>query len=122
MFKELFQILPDPAKEPAKLIIHSLRYLLYIGKGRWCPVCEKTSRKFRTAGSDKRKDVECTRCGALERHRFVWLYFGKMTNLFDKTPKKMLHVKETIGKGLYYSRLIVYSSRCENGYHQYSIS
>jgi SAM-dependent methyltransferase len=28
----------------------------------------------------------------MERHRFVWLYFGRMTTLFDGKPKRMLHV------------------------------
>ena len=51
-----------------------------------------SSRKFRTFGVVPREDAQCVLCGALERHRFVWLYFGKMTNLFDGTPKRMLHV------------------------------
>jgi len=39
-----------------------------------------------------REDAECFWCGALERHRFVWLYFNKMTDLFDGSDKNMLHV------------------------------
>jgi SAM-dependent methyltransferase len=45
----------------------------------------------------------------MERHRFVWLYFEKMTNLFDGGFKSMLHVapesffetllKKQLGKG-----------------------
>jgi len=31
-------------------------------------------------------------CGSLERHRLTWLYFRNRTDLFDKPPKKMLHV------------------------------
>jgi SAM-dependent methyltransferase len=31
-------------------------------------------------------------CGAKERHRFVWLYFTRMTDLFDGRPKDVLHV------------------------------
>lgn len=64
----------------------------YHGKGRWCPVCEKASRKFRESGIVRREDAICIHCGARERHRFAWLYFSKMTNLFDLTPKRMLHV------------------------------
>ena len=66
--------------------------ILYHGKGRWCPVCEKPSRKFSRSATVPRDDARCVRCGALERQRFVWLYLGKMTNLFDGTPKRMLHV------------------------------
>lgn len=38
----------------------------------------------------------CPHCEALERHRFVWLYFAKCTNLFDGRAKKMLHVAPEI--------------------------
>jgi SAM-dependent methyltransferase len=40
----------------------------------------------------KREDAKCKRCGALERHRLVWLYFKRMTDLFDGRPKNMLHI------------------------------
>jgi SAM-dependent methyltransferase len=39
-----------------------------------------------------RAEAKCIRCGALERHRFVWLYFERITNLFDGQPKNLLHV------------------------------
>jgi SAM-dependent methyltransferase len=39
-----------------------------------------------------REDAQCVHCGALERHRLVWLFFQKNTDLFDGKPKKMLHV------------------------------
>jgi SAM-dependent methyltransferase len=34
----------------------------------------------------------CVHCGALERHRFVWLYLNRKTDLFDGRTKRMLHV------------------------------
>jgi len=34
----------------------------------------------------------CVRCGALERHRFVWRYLEARTDLFDGRPKRVLHV------------------------------
>jgi SAM-dependent methyltransferase len=36
--------------------------------------------------------ARCVHCGAKERHRFVWLYFTRMTDLFDGRPKDVLHV------------------------------
>ncbi|HEY7878876.1 MAG TPA: class I SAM-dependent methyltransferase, partial [Gemmatimonadaceae bacterium] len=39
-----------------------------------------------------RTDAMCPQCGALERHRFVWLYFAQRTNLFDTRPKRLLHI------------------------------
>jgi SAM-dependent methyltransferase len=32
------------------------------------------------------------RCGSLERHRLLWLYLKERTDLFDGTPKSVLHV------------------------------
>jgi hypothetical protein len=64
----------------------------YRGRGRWCPVCGQSSRKFRPGGTVARQDAKCPRCGALERHRFVWLYFTRQTDLFDGRPKRVLHV------------------------------
>jgi len=69
-----------------------LRGVSYIGTARYCPVCKKSSRKFGEAGIAKRSDAQCIFCGSLERGRLVWLYFEKMTNLFDQNPKQMLHV------------------------------
>jgi predicted SAM-dependent methyltransferase len=39
-----------------------------------------------------REDALCAHCGALERHRFLWLYILKRTDLFVDSTKKMLHV------------------------------
>lgn len=80
------------AMKTARSIKNFIHTLPYRGTGRWCPVCKRSSKKFRPAGFIVREDAECVFCSALERHRFVWLYFEKMTNLFDGTPKKMLHV------------------------------
>ena len=39
-----------------------------------------------------REDAQCVRCGSLERHRLLWLFVQAKTDLFDGTPKRMLHV------------------------------
>lgn len=39
-----------------------------------------------------RENAKCPHCGALERHRFAWLYFTRQTDLFDGRPKQVLHV------------------------------
>jgi SAM-dependent methyltransferase len=64
----------------------------YRGSRRCCPVCGQSSRKFRRFGIVPREDAKCPRCGALERHRLVWLYFTNRTDLFDGRPKQVLHV------------------------------
>ena len=66
--------------------------VLFHGRARWCPICEKSSRKFLRFGDPERQDARCPRCGSLERHRLAWRYFLRMTDLFYGRPKKMLHV------------------------------
>lgn len=69
---------------------------LFGGRGRWCPVCERHARKFRSFGlvdgEKKRVDAMCPWCGTLERHRLVMVFFAQKTNLFDGKPKSLLHV------------------------------
>jgi SAM-dependent methyltransferase len=64
----------------------------YRGQARWCPICERHSGRFVSFGLVPRADAQCPRCGSLERHRLVWLYFRHRTDLFDGKPKRMLHV------------------------------
>lgn len=69
-----------------------VRNTFYYGKERFCPICGKSSRQFRSFGAVPRKDAQCPHCGSLERHRFLWLYLSRKTNLFNGKVKKMLHV------------------------------
>ena len=66
--------------------------MFYSGTGRTCPARGKSSRRFVKFGFIPRPDARCPHCSSLERHRFLWLYLSKKTNLFDGKPKKMLHV------------------------------
>lgn len=66
--------------------------LTYYGRGRYCPVCDRSSRRFRPFGIVERDDAECAHCGALERHRFMWRFLQNNTNLFHGTGTTMLHV------------------------------
>jgi SAM-dependent methyltransferase len=58
----------------------------------FCPVCKNQSDFFESFGLIPRADARCPKCGALERHRLVWLYFTRCTTLFDGAPKRVLHV------------------------------
>ena len=55
-------------------------------------MCSKSSGRFKPFGIPPREDAQCVHCGALERHRLVWLFFKNNTDLLDGKPKKMLHV------------------------------
>ena len=62
------------------------------GTEHWCPVCHKSSGTFCKAGKTPRENAKCVHCGALERHRLVWLFLEKHTNLFDGQAKHVLHI------------------------------
>lgn len=64
--------------------------LIYCGKERYCPVCDKPSKKF--VKHEHIENARCVHCGAHERHRIVWLYLSRKTDLFNGAPKKMLTV------------------------------
>jgi SAM-dependent methyltransferase len=62
--------------------------------GRWrvrCPVCGSGFRSFLPAGRRPRANAMCPRCGALERHRLLWLYLRERTDLFARA-QRMLHL------------------------------
>jgi SAM-dependent methyltransferase len=90
--KKIASVLPKWARPPLRRAREFLRTAPYYGTARWCPVCGLPSRRFRTYGRELREDVMCIHCGALERHRFVWLYLNRMTDIFDGRTKSILHV------------------------------
>lgn len=92
MLKKIFNLLPEETKEKIRLLRYFIFSILYYGHARRCPVCERNSRKFIKYDLTSREDAQCPCCGALERHRFVWLYFNRKTNLFDGNSKIILHV------------------------------
>jgi hypothetical protein len=79
-------------KVVARVLRDSVYRVLYRGTGRWCPVCERPARRFAPFGIERRAEAMCPHCGALERHRLLWLVFTRMTNLFDQRPKRVLHI------------------------------
>jgi hypothetical protein len=80
--------IPRWIKKPLKRI----RAVPYYGTQRFCPVCGKFSRRFVRHGLVPREDARCVHCGALERHRLLWLYLQRKTDLFKPPKRKTLHV------------------------------
>lgn len=56
-----------------------------------CPCCGRSLWKFDPFGVNLRPNAQCPKCGSLERHRLLWLYFQHRTNLLAG-HLKMLHV------------------------------
>jgi SAM-dependent methyltransferase len=92
MIKKMLSILPSSVKDRFRSSRRIIYSILYYGNKRWCPICEKSSRKFRASGTPLRKDAWCIHCDGLERHRFSWLFLNQRTDLFDGRPKSILHV------------------------------
>lgn len=86
--RTLLSELPRGIKAPLKKFINTVRYY---GDERYCPVCGKKSSRFNSFGIAAREDAQCPHCGALERHRLLWLFFQKRTDLLADKPK-LLHV------------------------------
>ncbi|MBG9377928.1 methyltransferase domain-containing protein [Panacibacter sp. DH6] len=61
------------------------------GKNVECPCCGATFVTFLPAGIQKRPNAACLKCGSLERHRALSLYFKDNPGLF-KAHNRLLHV------------------------------
>jgi SAM-dependent methyltransferase len=66
--------------------------LFYAGRKVECPVCGGRFRRFMPYGYvEVRRNALCPRCLALERHRLLWLWLSRETDLLASDPK-FLHV------------------------------
>ena len=109
MLKNLLSRLPEAVKLPLREIRTTIMAMPNKGSRRFCPVCERSSRRFISFGVIQRDDAKCVYCGSLERHRLVWLFLKGKTTLFDGNKKLLLHVapepciesrlKKTLGTG-----------------------
>lgn len=65
--------------------------LAYVGTARVCPICERRCRLFMPAGIIRRSDACCPHCSSLERHRSMWLYLIRHSQLLQRRVR-MLHI------------------------------
>jgi predicted SAM-dependent methyltransferase len=69
----------------------------------YCPICQKEGY-FLPSGTPPRTKSRYQSCGSVERHRLLWLFFQKYTNILSKPQQSILHVaaesciKNRIGK------------------------
>jgi SAM-dependent methyltransferase len=57
-----------------------------------CPICRVTSNRFLDFGLTPRKNAMCPVCRSLERHRLLWLFLKRNTDLFGGRAKRLLHL------------------------------
>jgi len=62
-----------------------------MGRDRFCPVCEKWSRRFAPNGETEAERM-CPHCESLERHRMLWRFLERCTDLMSRPPELVLHV------------------------------
>lgn len=66
--------------------------LFYVGRGVECPVCGARRRRFLPYGYVTTRDnALCPACLSLERHRLLWLYLRRETDLLTAFPRT-LHI------------------------------
>jgi SAM-dependent methyltransferase len=94
------RVIPRRWRQQVQRVIRSRNRLLYAGSVHHCPVCGTSLRCFLPFGerrvtgdapADVRPGALCPVCGALERHRLIWLYFTAHTDLLAGTGRRMLH-------------------------------
>ena len=65
--------------------------LVYVGRGKECPMCGCKRRRFLPYGYvEQRENALCPNCLSLERHRLLWLYLQRETDLMEARPR-LLH-------------------------------
>jgi SAM-dependent methyltransferase len=84
--RTLLKLLPGPQRQR---LLGSVRAARYRGTAVECPCCGSSFARFlRHRG---REQAKCPRCGALERHRVLWLFLERETDLLRR-PGRMLHI------------------------------
>ena len=75
----------------SRSVYYALRAVLFRGRRYQCPICGGRFRRFCSAGIVRRPNAACPRCSSLERHRLLWLYLQRETNLLAG-PRRFLHI------------------------------
>jgi SAM-dependent methyltransferase len=59
-----------------------------------CPCCGGRFRCFLPGGPERRPNARCPRCGSLERHRLVWLWLQRATDLLEARHRVLVVAPE----------------------------
>lgn len=79
--------------------------IAYVGRRRRCPVCGKRCRRFLPYGyNSSREDALCPRCLSLERHRMIWLWIERYSDLLQRRPR-LLHIAPELSLMRHFKRL-----------------
>ena len=82
LIKYILNTIPRPMLQRMAGWAVPLLGLLYVGRGKECPVCGCRRRKFLPYGYVvQRENALCPNCLALERHRLLWLWLIRESDL-----------------------------------------
>ena len=82
----LLRLMPGPHRHR---LLGAVRGALHRGDLVECPCCEASFSRFLPHRGRER--AKCPGCGSLERHRVLWLFLERETELFER-PGAMLHI------------------------------
>ncbi|MFI3318954.1 MAG: methyltransferase domain-containing protein [Rikenellaceae bacterium] len=92
LIKWILNHLPRPIMQRLASIGVPLLGLLYLGRGKECPICGCRRRAFLPYGYiTSRKNALCPSCLSLERHRLLWLFIKEHTSLLNEQGN-ILHI------------------------------
>ena len=95
IIKLILNLIPRPVLQRVAGWIVPVVGLLYLGKGKQCPLCGCQRRKFLPYGYvTSRENALCPNCLSLERHRLLWLWLVRESDIGRGAMAlpKMLHI------------------------------
>ena len=82
LIKLILNLIPRPVLQRVAEWIVPVVGLLYLGKGKQCPLCGCQRRKFLPYGYvTSRENALCPNCLSLERHRLLWLWLVRESDI-----------------------------------------
>ena len=84
--RALLRLMPGARRHA---LLGAVRSIRYCGDLVECPCCGSTFSRFLPHRG--RSQAKCPGCGALERHRVLWLFLERETDLFQR-PGAFLHI------------------------------
>ncbi len=82
------KVFPKKIHYRLRHLYFNVRYLFFLGKSYFCPICNTYYRKF--LPFSKESNIACPKDDSLDRHREIWLYFKYKTDIFSNNLK-VLH-------------------------------
>lgn len=90
--RALLNHVPRPLLQRAARLAMPLGRIFYAGRTHGCPVCGARLRRFLPYGYiEVRENALCPGCLSLERHRLLWLWLARESDVL-RGDKKILHI------------------------------